>query len=342
MSQISDFVDTLIKAKNAITGTPPASQQTQGMPLTQLPGANPVQVPTQNSNPINDLGNAIAGGINDVAGVVGKVPWVNVGNLDSSGKPITTIGNVYNNIAKNVNANGQTLPQGKITGADLIPMAGMIAGVGEGTTPEEDTGEENLTFGETPTRASYMPPSKFNPPTEVTPTELKINEPESAPAIHGPAAPPPAVGSMVENAGEPFTGENNLPPTQETVKTPVVEPKPNTDKTYPVESVSKDEQLANAKRNITIDGKDVRSPNDVNQINSTLNGYDIKGSATEQLQKSIDTRNELGQKATATITSEGGMTSKADLLDLTTKRLLNTKVQNGLDPLTTEGMLIVI
>jgi hypothetical protein len=61
-------------------------------------------------------------------------------------------------------------------------------------------------------------------PPETPP--LKINEPESAPTIHGPVAPLPTVGSESENAGEPFSGENKLPPTEETVKTPVKEPLP--------------------------------------------------------------------------------------------------------------------
>src|SRR5258708_20362854 len=86
----------------------------------------------------------------------------------------------------------------------------------------------------------------------------------------------------VENPNFPYDNQPNtsVPNQQVSANTnqsqPPLEP-PAPEKTYSVpDNIPKSEILENQKRNIQIDGRDIKTPNKVNQINATLNGYGIK------------------------------------------------------------------
>jgi hypothetical protein len=228
-SQISDFVDTLIKAKNAIGGD-----------INTFAG-------NYNKNLQNEA-NVVTGGINTVGNAIGNLPISPISYVSNKlgvGPPSPTVAQGYSSLTGPQGLIGEgDILHGKLTPSELGSMAlfagtlGMSGGevppedaamtdeeVAQKATMAEDVAQKPQTFGEPPTRMGYIAPKTVPEVPPETPP-LKINEPESAPTIHGPVAPLPTVGSESENAGEPFSGENKLPPTEETVKTPVKEPLP--------------------------------------------------------------------------------------------------------------------
>jgi|GEM_PF-7005648 len=105
----------------------------------------------------------------------------------------------------------------------------------------------------------------------------------------------------MENAPLPSTQENPipqpvknvpLPPTQETVN------------------------MANAKRNIQLNGKQVKTQDDINNVNNAWNQYGGQGTAHEQIQNVFSKNGamaKLGQQANAAINAEGGTTASSDV-----------------------------
>lgn len=113
--------------------------------------------------------------------------------------------------------------------------------------------------------------------------------------------------------------------------------KPPVTRTYPYDPnapLSSNDQLTNAKRNIQL-GQDIKTPNEAAQVNSTLNGYDINGSATDQLQQVNDKIGDLQKQAQDVVTREGGYTPKSSLVSQITKDV--SYGNTNIPPLQIEG-----
>lgn len=101
---------------------------------------------------------------------------------------------------------------------------------------------------------------------------------------------------------------------------PAIEPPP-AERSFSPEMTTKEDFIINQKRNIQIDGKDIRTPNEVAQVNATLNGHGIKGTMTEQLQLANDKIADLSKQAKRIVESQGGAVSKDDLINQTMQKL---------------------
>lgn len=111
----------------------------------------------------------------------------------------------------------------------------------------------------------------------------------------------------------------NLEQPVEINKTPLK--RPPSERTFSSDNFSKDDILTNQKRNIQIDGKDIKTPNEVNQIHATLNGYGIKGTPTQELQGASDQIGKLAKQTKQIISNEGGTVSKESLINQTQQNL---------------------
>jgi len=152
---------------------------------------------------------------------------------------------------------------------------------------------------------------------------FKQGNPEFKPNVNPEA---PMYSSTQDTPASGFTKEelakNNaeLPPiTSEKPFTPVSKITP--ERTFTPDNPTKTDILANQKRNIQIDGTDIKSPNDVNQVNATLNGYKINGSLTDQAQAVNNKIGELSDQAKTIISNQGGAISKSDLVNQTAHNL---------------------
>lgn len=77
-------------------------------------------------------------------------------------------------------------------------------------------------------------------------------------------------------------------------------------------------------RGIMPDGKTIKTPDEVRQINATLNGYGIKGSLTDQLQATSNKIGELSNQAKTIVANQGGTLPKSDLINLAAKQIVET------------------
>lgn len=102
-------------------------------------------------------------------------------------------------------------------------------------------------------------------------------------------------------------------------------------RTFPAGNTSKGDVVENQKRFIQIDGKDVNTPNEVDQINATLNGYGIKGPLTNQLQMVNDTIGTLSNKAKNIVATQGGTIDKDQLVQGTIQNLNHSLGQHKVD-----------
>lgn len=125
-----------------------------------------------------------------------------------------------------------------------------------------------------------------------------------------------------ESPAYPKTGKTQpVDYTEPQPKTAPAKPVPPAERTFSHKSATKSDLLTNQKRNIVIDGDDIRTPNDANQVNATLNGYGVKGTPTEQLQATDDLIGQLNSRAKAVVAAQGGEIEKNQLINQTMQKL---------------------
>lgn len=116
-------------------------------------------------------------------------------------------------------------------------------------------------------------------------------------------------------------------------------PSPETDysRTYDIKdpqysTPSKADQLENTKRNLTIDGDDIRDVQHKEQVDTTMNNYNIKGTQTQQLRMLNDSIDTLSKRAKANVSATGGTISKTDLVNTVAKNLIKVSGKNDMNP----------
>lgn len=144
--------------------------------------------------------------------------------------------------------------------------------------------------------------------------------------------------------GEVATG---LPPIQAKTTAPAPEmtasgeeaPSATTDysRTYDVNNPeyatpSKEDLAENVKRNLTTDGEDIRDEQHADQINTTLNNYNIKGSQKQQSRMLTDSIDTLARRARANVKATGGTISKTDLINQVAKNLVDVSGKTDINP----------
>lgn len=252
------------------------------------------------TQPARNIGQGISTAVNQFEN--GPIPQLLQGNFQTAGQKIA-----------------QNAQQMYGTKQGQIQMLKNIAG---GTIGSEGMGGDNM-GGLVDKNGNPL----FKPNTIYSKGQpVKLN-PEAQASLESPTAEglPPIPQTTKPNLPPLGSAEDPLAQIEEQERseqgfTPST-PKSPGERTFPTGHTSPDDLLTNSKRNIQIDGKDVKTPSDVAQINSTLNGYGIKGSLTDQLQMTNNTIATLSNKAKNIVATEGGTISKADLVNDTARNL---------------------
>lgn len=186
----------------------------------------------------------------------------------------------------------------------------------------------------------FIKPQGATPPKGGTPAQIKK---QTIPAANLQYNPGGAMKTPITE-GEAAT---DLPPIQAKTTTPAPEmtasgeeaPSATTDysRTYDVNNPkyatpSKEDLAENVKRNLTTDGEDIRDEQHADQINTTLNNYDIKGSQKQQSRMLTDSIDTLARRARANVKATGGTISKTDLINQVAKNLVDISGKTDINP----------
>lgn len=169
----------------------------------------------------------------------------------------------------------------------------------------------------------YGNPMKSAEPVELgTGTHLIKNA--QGDYVPNPNPKPPVYSQNTPEYPKSFTAEQRTKGINYSEPEPKTSPamkNPPAERTYSPSTATKEDVITNQKRNIQIDGKDIKTPKEVEQVNATLNGHGVKGSMTEQLQLSNDKIGSLSNQAKTIVEAQGGGVSKGKLINQTMQKL---------------------
>ncbi|MDE2015880.1 MAG: hypothetical protein KGI72_05155 [Patescibacteria group bacterium] len=259
------------------------------------------------NNAMQGLSSAVGGGLNAIGNIPVSPMGTTLGDLTKQYIYDPKRGILPNNL---ITGRGglsdqaklqQDYAQGKISKDEFISKSTeMGLPMVMGLTGGVEAGGEGLVTKE----GKALTSTKFNPPDEAGPildqrgNPIKSPEPVTEPQ-------PMRTGENIQTEAQPQPRPERLPATR----------------TYTPGKVSSADLLENQKRNIQIDGRDIQTPAQVEQINSTLNGYGIKGTGAQQLQMANDKIADLSKQAKQIIANEGGVTSRASLIKQTAQNM---------------------
>lgn len=300
----------------------------------QLPQLQQQQKPIY--DPVGDFmksaGNTITQGINTVGKAAGSMPISSI-----PGSP---------SLSQSFNAANATLTGGQLPGGDvlegnatpmsmaMIPLAleGMKGGKPEDIAKKE---EKTVILDAKGNPAKTSLPAKPEPIPQtgdqvVTNPAYPQGSANPARLTVKPGKPVNTEGVGYANDNQPTTSLNQgaedipgeLPPTGITQK-------PQPIRTHAPQDNPMD-NMENQQRNLQIDGKDIRSSGDKNQVNATLNGYGIRGTRTNQLTMAENAITNLAQQAESHALTSGGVIDKATIINDTTKGLQNSANQHNI------------
>lgn len=236
----------------------------------------------------------------------------------------------FNNAATNFIAGPDSTGNGdsnSSTGNGETPMGALMRGHLSDVLPALGrrtnffaTHPENINFG----GDMIEPEGAFAGSLPKTPAQIKAMKIAGVePKINIPTTEPPAQITPLEpnkpiNQTQINVGPGGTPeqPSLQLSQTYTGEPSRTHSPMLPTE--------ADRLRGIAPDGKTIQTPNEVAQINATLNGYGIKGSLTDQLQSTSDKIAQLSNQAKSIVTSKGGALPKQDLINLAAKNIVET------------------
>lgn len=202
-----------------------------------------------------------------------------------------------------------TAPMGVIGGADALLGNHFVNNTPLSSTYKSGMG--NFSPTDTPSDAQYAQTSPNYPDNHEIP----------------PNTPPAGGKPMISSVQQPLEGG----PSGEANPIP---PNPARTRTFAIpDNLPSDELQSNQLRNIQIDGQDIKTPNQVAQINSTLNGYGITGTPTEQLQSTNDQIGKLAKTASKIVSDQGGAISKQDMINAYARQLsLSPSIPDAVRP----------
>lgn len=170
--------------------------------------------------------------------------------------------------------------------------------------------EANLTGG-TPAKVkaktSAEPDMQYVPPTE----------PDVAPQEPTPLRSTYKTGSE-PNAEQPPTPINDFSRTH--------------DINHPDYAPTSADLNENIKRNLVMDGDDIKTPQEQEQVNATYNGYEIKGTQAQQSRMAQETIGTLAKRAKAKVAAIGGTINKNGLINELAKNLIKVSGRTDIDP----------